>query len=81
MAIRIDVVDDDNVVSVLRAPSDTAVTLVNTTTPAPVLTQEVSKSQVLKVMAGLPGLQNVFVGPTPPENPTNDTIWINTNAG
>jgi hypothetical protein len=27
---------------------------------------------------GAPGLQNVFVGPTPPDNPQDGWVWINT---
>lgn len=37
------------------------------------------QSVVVEVMQGLPGVQNLYVGPTPPENPEEGWVWIDTS--
>lgn len=42
-----------------------------------------SASTLIEVLAGVqgaPGVQNVFSGPTPPDNPQEGWIWIQTNV-
>lgn len=45
-----------------------------TTAPAPALVITVPGPQ------GPPGVNNVHVGPTPPDNPEPNTVWIQTNG-
>jgi hypothetical protein len=37
------------------------------------------EAAVVEVLKGLPGDQNVYVGPTPPDNPQEGWIWIQTS--
>jgi hypothetical protein len=34
---------------------------------------------VVEVLKGVPGDQNVYAGPTPPDNPQEGWIWIDTS--
>lgn len=34
---------------------------------------------VVEVLAGAPGVQNLYVGPTPPDSPQEDWIWVDTS--
>jgi hypothetical protein len=43
------------------------------------LGQPAPQSVVVEVMKGLPGVQNLHVGPTPPENPEENMVWIDTS--
>ena len=84
MAIVIDIIDDGGNVSSNILPIDGSVSLAVDVVPSVVTDVVVPQDPVVvEVLAGLPGapgVQNVFVGPTPPDNPQEDWIWVDTNA-
>lgn len=76
MGVRIEVVGDTATATTL---STEAKELVMTTGPM-TLTANPSKAVVIEVMKGLPGDDRVYVGDTPPDNPQDGTIWIDTSG-
>lgn len=79
MAVKLDIVENERVTTVtttntistvVEARGATSGLDVVSTTPQPV---------VVEVMKGLPGTQNVYIGDTPPENPEEGWIWIDTS--
>lgn len=55
-------------------------TTVLATTGVTSLTEIPTETAVIEVLAGLPGVQNVYVGTTPPANPQENWLWIDTNG-
>lgn len=73
----IDVVGDTPMT--LTTLEDDAVEIVATQTPTTV-TDTTPEQVVIEVMQGLPGDDRVYAGATPPDNPQEGWIWINTSG-
>lgn len=43
------------------------------------LSAPAAQSVVVEVLQGKPGVQNLYVGPTPPSNPEEGWVWIDTS--
>jgi len=48
--------------------------------PAVVVNRDTTTSTVIEVLKGAPGDDKVYVGPTPPSNPQEGWIWIDTSG-
>lgn len=81
MGMIVDIVEPDTVVT-NEIANDLALTIdVSPSIVTDVLVQD--DPVVIEVLAGLPGqpgVQNVFVGTTPPSNPQENWIWVDTNG-
>jgi len=77
VAIEIEIVGD----SPTLVSGDTADQRVLTISTDPVVINGSDNSSVVvEVLKGLPGDDKIFVGDTPPDNPTVGQIWINTGG-
>lgn len=81
MAVRIDVVEDGAVVKDIAVENTKVYTIVNNTTKSVSVKEPATPPHVVTVLKGQPGVSNVYVGPTPPPNPFENMIWIDTSAG
>lgn len=71
-------VNDNGTQSVLEVANENAsvVEITNTTTQLNITNP--TSAVVIEVLKGQPGVQNLYVGPTPPNNPEEGWIWIQT---
>lgn len=78
MGIILDIIIDDDVRKVELDP------VIKTLSVNTIASREVKSttpdSKVVEVLKGAPGVQNVFVGTTPPDNPQEGWIWIDTSG-
>lgn len=79
MAIKIDILEDDNITSLLVGTSIPPVVTENPSEEI-VIVDSQTDSVAIDVLKGLPGEQILYVGYTPPENPQEGWVWVNLNG-
>lgn len=75
MGIIIEISDSDDDPVVVDVSQQGPVTVVDNSAQVEV-TNNTDEVPVIEVTRGLPGVQNVYVGDTPPNNPQEGWIWI-----
>lgn len=82
MGIRLDVIEDSAVVDTLNVIiGPDAKLITHTTTSSKVVKNTTDPPMVIEVLKGQPGVTNVVVSDTPPTNPFENMIWIDTSGG
>lgn len=80
MAVIVDVLDNDVVTSIVVGDS-VPVDITNTVNEVIEVTDNSDiPSVVVEVPQGLPGVQNLYVGYTPPSSPQEGWVWIDLNG-
>lgn len=82
MAIKLDIIQNGAIKSVSIASPSVMTVINNSGSASPkAVVNTLPTATVVNVLKGQPGLQNVHVGPTPPANPFENMIWIDTSGG
>ncbi len=76
MGVKVEILGD-NGTTLTNSQSDKKV-IVSTQAPVGV-TGQPAQRVTIEVLKGVPGDQRVFAGPTPPENPQEGWIWVDTS--
>ena len=79
MAVIVDVIDNDVTTSIVVGDS-VPVDVTNTINETIDVTNNTDPSVVVEVPQGLSGVQNLYVGYTPPSSPQEGWVWIDLNG-
>jgi len=79
MAVIVDVIDNDVTTTIVVGDS-VPVDVTNTINETIDVTNTTGPSVVVEVPQGLPGVQNLYVGYTPPSGPQEGWVWIDLNG-